>query len=109
STSGAPGARDLAPDGVSTESADPDNSDTSVCCGPTDTRNTRPCQCSAETVTPVSCGGRLGSSRIPFPRQVLDGEPDHLDSVLSEVERRAGDCMLICVSRSCGARLVLDL
>ena len=40
---------------------------------------------------------------------VLDGEPDHLDSVLSEVERRAGDCMMICVSRSCTSRLVLDL
>jgi len=41
--------------------------------------------------------------------RVLDGEPDHLDSVLSEVERRAGDCMMICVSRSCTSRLVLDL
>jgi ferredoxin-NADP reductase len=41
--------------------------------------------------------------------QVLDGEPDHLDSVLSEVERSAGDCMMICVSRSCTSRLVLDL
>lgn len=41
--------------------------------------------------------------------RVLDGEPDHLDSVLSEAERRANDCMMICVSRSCGARLVLDL
>jgi ferredoxin-NADP reductase len=41
--------------------------------------------------------------------QVLDGEPDHLDSVLSEGERRAGNCMMICVSRSCTSRLVLDL
>jgi ferredoxin-NADP reductase len=41
--------------------------------------------------------------------QVLDGEPDHLDSVLSDSERRTGDCMMICVSRSCGPRLVLDL
>jgi cytochrome P450/ferredoxin-NADP reductase len=40
---------------------------------------------------------------------VLDGEPDHLDSVLSEAERRASECMLICVSRSCTPRLVLDL
>ncbi len=40
---------------------------------------------------------------------VLDGLPDHRDSVLTEEERRAGDCMMICVSRSCTARLVLDL
>jgi ferredoxin len=41
--------------------------------------------------------------------QVLDGEPDHLDSVLSEEERREGSCMMICVSRSRTDRLVLDL
>ncbi len=41
--------------------------------------------------------------------RVLEGDPDHLDSVLSEVERRAGDCMMICVSRSRTPRLVLDL
>ena len=40
---------------------------------------------------------------------VLDGLPDHRDSVLTEDERRAGDCMMICVSRSCTARLVLNL
>ena len=40
---------------------------------------------------------------------VLDGLPDHRDSVLTEEERRVGDCMMICVSRSCTARLVLDL
>lgn len=40
---------------------------------------------------------------------VLDGMPDHRDSLLSEDERAAGDTMLICVSRSCGPRLVLDL
>ena len=40
---------------------------------------------------------------------VLDGLPDHRDSVLTEEERRAGDCMMICVSRSCTERLVLDL
>jgi ferredoxin-NADP reductase len=40
---------------------------------------------------------------------VLDGVPEHRDSVLSEEERAAGDCMMICVSRACTARLVLDL
>lgn len=40
---------------------------------------------------------------------VLDGRPDHRDSLLTEDERAACDTMLICVSRSCGPRLVLDL
>jgi ferredoxin-NADP reductase len=40
---------------------------------------------------------------------VLEGVPDHRDSILSDDERAAGDCMFICVSRSCGERLVLDL
>ncbi|MEJ8279513.1 PDR/VanB family oxidoreductase [Pseudonocardia spirodelae] len=40
---------------------------------------------------------------------VLDGEPEHRDSVLDDDERAAGDCMLVCVSRSRGPRLVLDL
>jgi cytochrome P450/ferredoxin-NADP reductase len=40
---------------------------------------------------------------------VLEGVPDHRDSVLGEEERRAGDCMMICVSRACSDRLVLDL
>ncbi|MEV0637432.1 PDR/VanB family oxidoreductase [Streptomyces sp. NPDC050619] len=40
---------------------------------------------------------------------VLEGTPDHRDSLLDEDERAAGDTMLICVSRSCGPRLVLDL
>ncbi|MET9391240.1 PDR/VanB family oxidoreductase [Streptomyces sp. NPDC006624] len=40
---------------------------------------------------------------------VLAGEPDHRDSVLTEEERAAGGTMLICVSRCRGGRLVLDL
>ncbi|GAA3905349.1 PDR/VanB family oxidoreductase [Streptomyces lacrimifluminis] len=40
---------------------------------------------------------------------VLDGKPDHRDSLLTEDEQAAGDTMLICVSRSYGGRLVLDL
>jgi ferredoxin-NADP reductase len=40
---------------------------------------------------------------------VLAGQPDHRDSLLDDEERMRGDCMFICVSRSRGARLVLDL
>jgi ferredoxin-NADP reductase len=39
---------------------------------------------------------------------VLEGEPDHRDSLLDD-ERAAGDVMMICVSRCRGPRLVLDL
>jgi ferredoxin-NADP reductase len=41
--------------------------------------------------------------------RVVEGLPDHRDSVLRDEERAANDCMMICVSRSCGDRLVLDL
>lgn len=40
---------------------------------------------------------------------VLEGEPDHRDSVLSDAERAAGKTMMLCVSRARSARLVLDL
>jgi ferredoxin-NADP reductase len=40
---------------------------------------------------------------------VVAGVPDHRDSILADSERAAGDCMFICVSRSCSDRLVLDL
>ncbi|MER6072857.1 PDR/VanB family oxidoreductase [Streptomyces sp. NPDC001817] len=40
---------------------------------------------------------------------VVEGTPDHRDSVLTQEERSAGDTMMICVSRCRGARLVLDL
>ena len=40
---------------------------------------------------------------------VLSGTPDHRDSVLTDDEQAANDTMMICVSRSCSARLVLDL
>ncbi|MGR3376372.1 PDR/VanB family oxidoreductase [Salipiger abyssi] len=40
---------------------------------------------------------------------VLEGEPLHRDSVLTESEREAGETMMICVSRACGKKLVLDL
>ncbi|WP_282701382.1 PDR/VanB family oxidoreductase [Streptomyces sp. CC219B] len=41
--------------------------------------------------------------------EVVEGEPDHRDSVLTAAERAAGETMLICVSRCRGKRLVLDL
>src|SRR5262249_54529449 len=50
-----------------------------------------------------SCGeGTCGTCETP----VLDGEPDHRDSLLSEDERAANDCMMICVSRARTPRLV---
>jgi ferredoxin-NADP reductase len=40
---------------------------------------------------------------------VLDGKPDHRDSVLSDDEKAENDCMMLCVSGSLSPRLVLDL
>jgi ferredoxin-NADP reductase len=40
---------------------------------------------------------------------VLEGEPDHQDSVLNDAEKARNDVMMICVSRSRSERLVLDL
>ncbi|WP_019925075.1 PDR/VanB family oxidoreductase [Nocardia sp. BMG111209] len=40
---------------------------------------------------------------------VLDGVPDHRDAVLDDLERAAGDRMLVCVSRARSGHLVLDL
>ena len=41
--------------------------------------------------------------------RVLDGSPDHRDSVLTESEQQAGDTMMICCSRSRSPRLVIDM
>ena len=41
--------------------------------------------------------------------RVLEGEPEHRDSVLTASERAANEYMMICVSRCRGKRLVLDL
>jgi len=40
---------------------------------------------------------------------VISGEPDHRDVVLSEAERASGNVMQICVSRAKSGRLVLDI
>lgn len=52
-----------------------------------------------------SCGvGTCGTCEC----RVLEGEPDHRDSVLTNEEKQAGQYMMICVSRSQTDRLVLD-
>ncbi|RSD14130.1 PDR/VanB family oxidoreductase [Amycolatopsis eburnea] len=54
----------------------------------------------------TSCAeGTCGTCEIA----VLDGRPDHRDSVLTDEEQAAGDRILPCVSRSRTPRLVLDL
>lgn len=40
---------------------------------------------------------------------VLEGSPDHRDSVLDDDEKAENDCMMICVSRSLSEKLVLDV
>jgi ferredoxin len=53
-----------------------------------------------------SCGeGTCGTCET----HVLEGIPDHRDSVLDQETRDANDCMMICVSRACTPRLVLDI
>jgi ferredoxin-NADP reductase len=49
--------------------------------------------------------GTCGACETP----VLGGDIDHRDSLLSDEEKLAGDTMLVCVSRSRGPKLVLDL
>jgi ferredoxin len=41
--------------------------------------------------------------------RVLEGIPDHRDSLLSEEEREENEYMMVCVSRAKSERLVLDL
>ena len=53
-----------------------------------------------------SCSeGTCGTCEV----DVLEGVPDHRDSVLTPEERKSGESMMICVSRCLGSRLVLDL
>jgi tetrachlorobenzoquinone reductase len=55
---------------------------------------------------PFSCmEGVCGSCRA----KVLDGIPDHRDSVLSAAERAGGETMIVCTSGAKGDHLVLDL
>jgi ferredoxin len=41
--------------------------------------------------------------------EVIDGDVDHRDSVLTEAEQESNEFMMICVSRCRSARLTLDL
>ncbi|WP_375388638.1 PDR/VanB family oxidoreductase [uncultured Amnibacterium sp.] len=49
--------------------------------------------------------GTCGTCETP----VLQGEPEHRDSVLDDEERASNECIMICVSRARSRRLVLDL
>jgi cytochrome P450/ferredoxin-NADP reductase len=49
--------------------------------------------------------GTCGTCEVPL----LEGVPDHRDSVLDQEAREAGNCLMICISRSRTPRLVLDL
>lgn len=49
--------------------------------------------------------GTCGTCETP----IIEGEAEHRDSVLSEEEQAANESMMICVSRACGDRIVLDL
>lgn len=40
---------------------------------------------------------------------VVEGTPDHRDSVLTGEERASGETMMICLSRCTGPRLTVDL
>ena len=64
-------------------------------------------------VCPTAHVERFPPVEVDLPEQsfeaVLDGDPEHRDSVLDGADRAAGDVMLICVSRARGPRLVLDL
>ena len=40
---------------------------------------------------------------------VLEGEPDHRDSFLTDEEREANDMIMVCCSRSKSSKLVLDV
>lgn len=61
---------------------------------------------SAGVSVPSSCrDGICGSCET----RVLDGTPDHRDSLLSAAEQAAGRSMMVCVSRARTPRLVLDL
>ena len=89
-------------------SADPGT--TVLACGPTPLLDALATACSAVDLT-------LQTERFSAPTQlcgtcetpVLDGRPEHRDTVLTDDERERGDTRMICVSQCTSDRLVLDL
>ncbi|GGB85370.1 ferredoxin--NADP(+) reductase [Marinobacterium zhoushanense] len=60
----------------------------------------------AGIAVPSLCrGGVCGQCKT----RVVAGEPDHRDQFLTADERAEGNCIMPCVSRAAGKRLVLDL
>jgi ferredoxin len=68
---------------------------------------------SGDLATTSGCAGVLSTCREgtcgTCEVRVLDGIPEHRDSVLDLEERLASETMMTCVSRCRGQRLVLDL
>jgi ferredoxin len=54
----------------------------------------------------VSCGEGVCGTCIT---EVIDGEPDHRDAVLTEDEQTSGELITPCCSRSRTPRMILDL
>jgi vanillate O-demethylase ferredoxin subunit len=60
----------------------------------------------ADVIVPSVCReGVCGTCEC----DVISGEVDHRDTLLSNEEKAANQTMMLCVSRAKGARLVLDL
>ena len=72
-------------------------------------RRTSPCWRSCEDAGVSVLGSCYEGICGTCETAVIDGVPDHRDSVLTEDEQAVGDVMMICVSRCKGPRLILDL
>ena len=76
-------------------------------CSPS--RRTGPSSTSSRTPGCRCCPPARRAPAAPARRPSCPAIPDHRDSVLTDDEQAANDTMMICVSRSCSPRLVLDL
>lgn len=64
------------------------------------------CMARAGISHPTSCAeGICGTCET----DVLEGDPEHRDSVLSDAEKERSETMMVCCSRAVSSRLVLDL